>query len=129
MCELSEPFLVPAFTFALGRDVLSLALALHSFEFEDPALFLGSAAARRFRLLLELLDPFAFFLASLLIVLAQALELVGDLLLVDDHRLDRLDPGAGRDGRRRVCESEDQYRRHRGMKQYREHDRQQPSEQ
>ena len=127
--ELGEVFRLLAFTFALGRDVLSLAPALHSFELVQPALFFGPAASRGLRLLLELLDSIAFFLAPLLIVLAQAFELIGDLLLVDDHRFDRLDPGAGRKGGRRVCESEDEHRRHRDMKQNREHDRQQPIEQ
>ena len=124
--ELGKALRLLVFTFALGRDVFPLALALHAFELQESAFFLRAALARRIRLSLELLDAFAFLPALAFVALAQALELIGELLLIDDHRLDRL--GARADGhlRGRVSESEDEHGRDRDVKQYRVHERQQP---
>ena len=84
-------------------------------------LLLGPAAARGLGLLFELLDSFAFLLAPVLILFAQTFELFGDPLLVDDHRLHRLDPRAGHHGRL-VFESDDEHRHGNGMKQQRVYD-------
>ena len=122
--ELRKAFRLLAFTFALGRNVFLLALALYPFEFAEPLLLLGPAAAHGLGLLFELLDSFAFLLASVLILFAQTFELLGDLLLVDDHGLHGLDPGTGHHGRL-VSESDDEHRHDNGMKQQRVYDGQQ----
>ena len=124
--ELGEALRLLAFTLALGRDVLPLALALHAFELPEPAFLLRSALARRIRLPFELLDAFAFLPALAFVALAQALELFGELPLVDDHRLDRLRARADGHLRGRVSESEDQHGRDRDVKQCRVHERQHP---
>ena len=124
--ELGQALRLLALTFALGGDVFPLALALHAFELPQSVLLLGAALARRIRLPLELLDALAFLPALAFVALAQALELFGELLLVDDHRLDRFRARADGHLRGSVSESEDQHRRDRDVKQYRVHERQQP---
>ena len=127
--EIREPIRLLAFPFALGCHVLALALALQPLELLKPAFLLGAPALGGVGLPLQLLDPLAFRLASLLVLLAQTLQLFGDLLLVDDHGLDRLGPGAAHDRRWCVPEPEDEHRRDDGVEYQRVEDGQQPIEQ
>ena len=123
--QLGDAFRLPAL--ALGCRML--ALTPSSVEVGEPFLLRDSPKASLLRLLLDPLDPLAFLLAPLFLALAQAFELVGNLLLIDDHRLDRLGPfhlGAGRDVHRGVPEPEHQHRSNYDVEQYRVYDRQQP---
>ena len=104
--EFGETLRLLALTLALGCGVLALAFALHPFELEKPALFLGPAPMRGIRFPFQIFDSLAFLSASLLVLFAQTLELLGNLPFVDDDGLDRLDPGAGGDGRGDVSQSE-----------------------
>ena len=129
MRDLREVLRLLARAFALGRHVFPLALAPQPLQLQKPALLLGAAALRGLGLAFELLDSLAVLPASLLVLLAQAFELLGDPALVDDHRLDRLHYWTGRHRRRRVSEPEDEHRRHDGVQQQRKDDRHHPIEQ
>ena len=124
-CEFGQTLRLLAFPLALGRGVLPLAFALHPFELEQPALFLGAAPMGGFRFPFEIFDSLAFLLASLLVLRPQALQLFGNLLFVDDDGFDRLDPGTGSDGCRDVSQSEDEHRCDHGMEHQRVEDGQQ----
>ena len=122
--EIREALRLLALTFALGRHVFPLALAPHPLELHQPAFLLGTAALRGFGFAFELLDALAVLPASFLVLIAQAFELLGDSALVDDHRLDRLHLGPGRQGGcLRVPQPEDDHRRHDGVQQQCEDDR------
>ena len=127
--ELREALRLLALTFALGRHVFPLALAPQPLELQKPAFLLGTTALRGFGFAFELLDSLAVLPASLLVLLAQAFELLGDPGLVDDHRLDRLHLGPRRHRCRRVPEPEDEHRRHDGVKRQCKDGRHHPIEQ
>ena len=127
--QLGDAFRLPALALAFGRHMLPFALAPPSFEVGEPFLLRDPSKAGLLRLPLDPLDPLALLLAPPLLSLSQAFELVGDLLLVDDNRLDGLDllrPGVCRDVHRRISEPEHQHRSNNDMEKYRIDNRQQP---
>ena len=91
--ELREALRLLAFTLALRRGVLSLAFALHPFELEEPALLLGPTALRGLGFPFEVFDSFAFLLAEVLVLFAQALELLRNLTSRRSRRLRPVPPG------------------------------------
>ena len=127
--QLGDAFRLLALALAFGRRMLPFALAPPLFEVGEPFLLRDSSKAGLFRLPLDPLDPLTLLLALPLLSLAQAFELAGDLLLIDDHRLDGLDLLRARaccDVHRRISEPEHQHRSNDDVEQYGVHDRHQP---